>query len=561
MAKYTSDTNLIRGAAAVGQSMMPTDLSGLDKITKAGTDMMDKASKDVEAEIKKRDELKKKFDDSSEAVLLRSGALGGKLYDATVEKVKKLRLSYIDGIVNKDEKQKMNALVALNNHSIFIQDHKQTNVDIADLRTKGKLSSYYEKNARGREKTSIMTQIQDQTYVDVTTDETTGEEVFHVRGLDKETGELNDEIIKVSNKQYKKMASTLRNYTTGNQYINTLNAVKKDEAFSDDMFRQGIRQGLPKTKEEWDAAAYDDISGTNLQDMLNDSGTLDQEILMSIDPKVWDLDNDPKTLNKEEKAAFIDAVVNTENDFFNLGVSNQILEDQLTNAGRASHEKHWLDINNKKQEILDRQVNANKSKGLHLPHGYMEHPQIEAEYNYLGSGNEGDIFQFKYNERDLTVTRQKDGAWKYNDGTETGVIFTPNQIKGARGLHHLENFAEPAGGYTTPRTKEEIEAAEIEAKNKIPLPNRDITSEEYLESDEQAIADKLKETYQAYGDFKFEYSRRDLLRMIAPDGTVGTVKLNRRGGGNNKESQNKIRDFIYKNSKEKANTEFNSTTP
>lgn len=380
MAKYTSDINLIRGAAAVGQSMMPTDLSGLDKITKAGTDMMDKASKDVEAEIKERDELKKKFDDSSEAVLLRSGALGGKLYDATVEKIKKIRLSYIDGIVNKDEKQKMNALVVLNNHSIFIQDHKQTNIDIANLRTKGKLSSYYEENDEGKRKMNIMTQIQDQTYVDVTTDEKTHEEVFHVK-------DLKGEIIKVSNKEYKKMASTLRNYTTGNQYINTLNAAKKDETFSDDMFRQSVKQGLPKTNDEWDAAAYDDISGTNLKQMLNDSGTLDQEILMSIDSKAWDTDPKGKAgvLDPSEKAAFIDAVVNTENDFFKLDVSNQILEDQLTNAGRESHRLHWEKINKDKQEILNRQINA-QSNTHDTTYGYISKVRASEFVNKVKNG-------------------------------------------------------------------------------------------------------------------------------------------------------------------------------
>ena len=41
MAKVSTraDMALIKGAADVGKSMMPADLSGLDKITKAGTDM------------------------------------------------------------------------------------------------------------------------------------------------------------------------------------------------------------------------------------------------------------------------------------------------------------------------------------------------------------------------------------------------------------------------------------------------------------------------------------------------------------------------------------------
>ena len=358
MAKITSDTNLIRGAAAVGQSMMPTDLSGLDEVTKVGMDLMEK-------NIKQRKEVEKRFDDASEGVLLKSGALGGKLYESAIADTKKLRELYIDGVNTKDEKKKMDAMVGLQNLSIFVQDHKQTNVDIAKLRSKGDLSSYYEKNARGREKANIIAQIQDQAYSSVTANKE-GDKVFHVKGL-------NDEIIEVSNKEYKEMASTLRNYKTGNEYIKTLSDAKRSELFEEDIFRQGVKQGLPKTKGEWNAAAYDDISGTNLEEMLNKSGTLDQEILMSVGG--WDKNKNNK-LDKGEKAAFIDAVLNTENDFFDLGVSNQILEDQLTNAGRSSHDKHWESKNAKKEEILRRTGNSGKTT---TEQEYIKSSRLKAE--------------------------------------------------------------------------------------------------------------------------------------------------------------------------------------
>ena len=358
MAKITSDTNLIRGAAAVGQSMMPTDLSGLDEVTKVGMDLMEK-------NIKQRKEVEKKFDDASEGVLLKSGALGGKLYESAIADTKKLRELYIDGVNTKDEKKKMDAMVGLQNLSIFVQDHKQTNLDIAKLRSKGDLSSYYEKNARGREKANIIAQIQDQAYSSVTANKE-GDKVFHVKGL-------NDEIIEVSNKEYKEMASTLRNYKTGNEYIKTLSDAKRSELFEEYIFRQGVKQGLPKTKGEWNAAAYDDISGTNLEEMLNKSGTLDQEILMSVGG--WDK-NKNNELDKEEKAAFIDAVLNTENDFFDLGVSNQILEDQLTNAGRSSHDKHWESKNAKKEEILRRTGNSGKTT---TEQEYIKSSRLKAE--------------------------------------------------------------------------------------------------------------------------------------------------------------------------------------
>ena len=354
MAKITSDTNLIRGAATAYRNYdnMPGMYAGLDKVTEASMDLMEK-------NIKQRKEVEKKFDDASESVLLKSGALGGKLYESTIEKVKKLRELYIDGVNTRDEKKKMDAMVGLQNHSIFIQDHKKTNLDIADLRTKGNLSSYYEKNAKGVEKANIIAQIQDQAYSNVTTNEE-GDEVFHVKGLD-------DKIIKVSNKEYREMSSTLRNYKTGNGYLKILNTAKKDEIFSEDMFRQGVKQALPKTNNEWDAAAYDDISGTNLQDMLNSSETLDQEIISSLGQDAYKkFDTDGKSyyedkdgnkiqgLSPTEKAAFTDAVLNTENDLFDLSVSNKILEDQLTNAGRNSHGKHWNNKNTQKEEILRR---------------------------------------------------------------------------------------------------------------------------------------------------------------------------------------------------------------
>ena len=525
MAKYTSDTNLIRGAAAVGQSMMPTDLSGLDKITKAGTDMMDKASKDVEAEIKERDELKKKFDDSSEAVLLRSGALGGKLYESAIADTKKLRELYIDGVNTRDEKKKMDAMVGLQNLSIFVQDHKQTNLDIADLRSKGDLSSYYEKNAKGREKAKIITQILNQDYSSVSTNEE-GDKVFHVKGLDGKE-------IKVSSKEYREMSSTLK-------------------------------PNLPKTKNEWDAAGYDDISGTNLEEMLNSSETLDQEILMSVDPKAWDTDPEGKAgvLDPSEKAAFIDAVLNTENDFFNLGVSNQILEDQLTNAGRNSHGKHWLDINNKKQEILDRQADANKRDGRNLPYGFRTWGQMKEDYDLIQNTAVGDTYNAPTGH---IFTRQENMTYLGPDGK----TYTPNQLKRFIKIDHLGDFAEPADGYgnnedsgggggveVTPVT-EILQHGGDEAKmyNMNTMLGDKTFSELFDGSiDDDDVAEMLQTAFPN-------------LKVTAPFNVKEKIRINTREFNvKNKSDMAKLLEYlnspkIQKSISPEANTEFNSTTP
>jgi hypothetical protein len=352
MAKYTSDGNLIQGAATAYKNYdnAPGMYAGIDKVIKQG-------SKIFEEQMEKRRVVEKKFDDASEGVLMRSGALGKTLYGTATEDAKKFRELYIEGINTKDPSKKMEAMVALQNLSDFVQDHKQTNLDVAESRKNKELSSYYEDSPAGRRKAEIMTQIQDQKYSKVSENEE-GQKQFHIK-LE------NGEEVLVTNKEYKEMASTIRNYTTGNTYMTALEKARELEIFGEDQFRQTVKQKLPRDNDEFDATVYDGvIGGRNFIDMLNDSKTLDQEIISAIDPKAWDTNtkegDTAGVLDASEKANFIDAVVNTENDFFNLKTSNQILEDQLTNAGRNSHTKHWEKINKQKQEVLNRKTSGGR---------------------------------------------------------------------------------------------------------------------------------------------------------------------------------------------------------
>ena len=380
---YAPNSSLIQGAATAYRNYdnAPGMYSGLDKVVEQG-------GKIFEEQMEKRRVVEKKFDDASEGVLMRSGALGKTLYGTATEDAKKFRKLYIEGINTRDPNKKMEAMVALQNLSLFVQDHKQTNLDIAESRKNKELSSYYEDSPAGRKKAEIMTQIQDQKYSKVSENEE-GQKQFHVM--------VDGEEILVTNKEYKEMASTIRNYTTGNTYMTALEKARKLEIFGEDQFRQTVKQKLPRDNDEFDATVYDGvIGGRNFIDMLNDSKTLDQEIISAIDPKAWDADADG-VLDPEEKANFIDAVVNTENDFFNLKTSNQILEDQLTNAGRNSHTKHWEDENKKRQEILNRKTNSGRG---------------------AGSGDD-DINKFGYNNTTTKYTMQdKGGQATYVNGRD-----------------------------------------------------------------------------------------------------------------------------------------------
>jgi len=545
MAKYTSDEKLIQGAATAYKNYdnAPGMYAGLDKV-------IDQGGKIFEEQMEKRRVVEKKFDDASEGVLMRSGALGKTLYGTATEDAKKFRELYIEGINTRDPSKKMEAMVALQNLSLFVQDHKQTNLDIAKRRTDNDLSSYYEDSPAGRRKSEIMTQIQDQKYSKVSENEE-GQKQFHIK-LE------NGEEVLVTNKEYKEMASTIRNYTTGNTYMTALEKARKLEIFGEDQFRQTVKQKLPRDNDEWDATAYDDvIAGKNLVNMLNDSETLDQEIISAIDPKAWDADKDG-VLDPEEKANFIDAVTNTENDFFDLKTSNQILEDQLTNAGRNSHTTHWKKINDEKA-IKEQKALEAGNKGLNLKRGYVRYDQMAREHKLIGSGNEGDVFQFKYNGNDVTVRRQKDGRWKYNDGTKTGMLFTPNQVKQISELHHLDDYEEPEGGYVN------NDLQPLPPSSDAPTPHvEDFANNAngFNGKDTSKLSNIVIDWNEQYGKMGFSFTTKErtgtlldanrkylIVTVKAKNGKTMNIDMGRRGGKSKGNLAKKFNKFIEENKK------------
>ena len=81
---YGPNEALIRGAAAIGESKLPADMSGLDKITQAGMDF----SKEMFA---KRQEINKKLDDAAEENVSKAGGLGESMYSFAVDQTQKYK--------------------------------------------------------------------------------------------------------------------------------------------------------------------------------------------------------------------------------------------------------------------------------------------------------------------------------------------------------------------------------------------------------------------------------------------------------------------------------------
>ena len=139
MAKYTSDTNLIRGAATAYRNYdnMPGMYDGLDKVTKAGTDMMNKAVKEYEAEQKKIEEEARKEQEKADRLNDDWNTLASGIYESagsfmkdveykdTVASVKALRQEYIDAQNSKDAEKMAEVKIKFNNMNTEINAHKE----------------------------------------------------------------------------------------------------------------------------------------------------------------------------------------------------------------------------------------------------------------------------------------------------------------------------------------------------------------------------------------------------------------------------------------------------
>lgn len=529
---YNPNTALIRGAAVAYQDYdnMPGMYSGIDEVTKSGLGMVEGAVEDFEAEENKKQEIEKRWDMTSDQILLKAGALGDVLYGSTREDIVKLRKLYLEGVNEKDDKKRMQAMIGLQNHSNFIQDHKQVNLDYAKAKTDGTLSSYYTEDPEGRKEAHIIEQISGQKYNK--TSRKDGDVVFHIPAYESEDGSVKYEAMEVTSEEYNDMM-TPKNFKITAAYTSARLDSYKQENFEEDFFRQKVKNSLPKNKRDWKAAAYDDVSGKNLKEMLRTSETLDQEIINAVNANAWDGKNGgikDGVLQKEEKEAFIDAVTNTENDFWNLENSNQILEDQLVNAGRNSHASYWRD------------KNKNKKDGLQLSYGYQTWAQMQDTYDKIKQASPGDVLSY----RGTIFEPQADGTFRQRGG-DNKEVFSKQYLRNLFELGHLPAFETiEVESDPPPNVVEE----ESKGDSSIPMPkDRGLTSVSFDDPEgESQIIGELETLYAPYGDFKFEKSMGNLL-ITSPTGETISVNMDRKFRSSGAET--KIQKFISKHAKQK----------
>ena len=428
---YSPNTALIQGAAAAYRNYDNAAgmYAGLEQATQAGVDTFKSV---MEEKAKKAEEItrvNKLFDDAADQVLLNSGALGQTLYDSTYDELVKAKKVYLEGVNTKDDKKRIEGLKYIQNHSAWVQSHKEYITELANDKIEGNLSSYM--SERDKE---IQGLIMKGDYKTTSRDEETDEVVFHVNLK-------NGEKVKVTDSQFKDMAAE-RDFKFSNSYVKVSNDVLSSEDFNADLVGQTLIQNMPNSKKGMGIIMSDGILGEqgdqrNLKTMLEKSmadGTLESEILSAIGFDISKFDKEKDGLSDVEKANFIDAVVNTENPLFDVKTSQSIMKEQLILAAKNKHQKHWEKKNDEKRRKEDLIKNKDKDKGRTLPYGFRTWSQMKEDYDLIQNTAVGD----NYNAPTGHIFVRKEGG---NYLGPDGKTYSPNQVKRFLKLDHLSDYA------------------------------------------------------------------------------------------------------------------------
>jgi hypothetical protein len=418
--------------------------TGLQQLAESSATIVKQSIDKKSKEIEEKNQTIKLFDNAADEVLLKSGALGQTLYDSTYDELVEAKKTYLQGIEEKDDKKRIEGLKYIQNHSAWVQEHKQFNLQLADDIKKGRLSDAHNNDEKGLDETHNMTQIMNGNYSRTSRNDQ-GDVVFHIK--DRQGNEK-----KISSTEYKDM-SIFKNFEVGTAYIKGRDALLNQEIFNGEALGQALLQAMPSDKKGFRAVIHDDILGRrggkqNLRSMLETSTTLDEEIINALGQQGFiAIAGEDGKLDAAEKKAFIDAIVDVDNNNFDLDVSKRIMVEQLTNAAKNDHGDHWTEKNRKEQEKLEKYNQQQNPTGTNsTSYGWRNWGTMKNEYDFIGAGKEGDITTVKWNGNTISITRQKDGAWKYigNDGQGNAkeYIWTRNQVKQMKELYHLNDYIE-----------------------------------------------------------------------------------------------------------------------
>jgi len=369
MAKYTSDTNLIRGAAAAYKdwSNMPGMYEGLDKLSAAG-------KKAVDDGIKERNDTIDKINNAAEEALVRGGGLGKNHYDYSFDLVNKFKRDYWEGVKSKDEKKKMDALMLLNNHVEEVADLKALNADYSKLHVDGDLTSAMNEEkyetSRGvyTSRNKVLTNMLNNNYTVSQNKE--GQRVY--------TMDIDGTKHSITKYQYERLTG-LKNYEFGNTFDKQVQRGYQSPITNLESFESNILKSLPDDEFGMEGIIADGLRGEHLEGLVRKYITPNM-VAQKAFGKIFDTDKSGLSdnyisdnyISDDEYENFIDAILNfsgpNKNDFGDVGNTKKIIAEVAALHGKELNDLHWAAKRRSRQQISTTPGDENPfGKGMVVP--------------------------------------------------------------------------------------------------------------------------------------------------------------------------------------------------
>ena len=366
MAKYTSDTNLIKGAATAYRNYDNAAgmYSGLDKVTQAGMGVVDEAVKGYEAEQEKLEKEAKEAQAKADKLNDNWNTLASGVYESagsfmkdveykdTVASVKALRQEYIDAQNSKDAEKMAEVKIKFNNMNAEISAHKE-------FRAKLTHPEYGMSDFVTGDNREYMNGFINEDYVIGRNDKK--EKTYTVNGVTKTMEQINKMVDVKNMKPYADYGKLVNDYSTSKTKGNKNNLLLS------------IRNGIVPDQENPLRAFLNDKgfgNGQTFSDLLKTD--VNRASIEKVLLKIGGFDNEEDSkgvISKSEYDNFINAIVNPDNEFWKNNGGASAWKDQsrtiATELLANGAENAW-DTNpaNKPDPVVTDETKTDKNLGI-----------------------------------------------------------------------------------------------------------------------------------------------------------------------------------------------------
>ena len=513
MAKYTSDANLIRGAATAYRNYdnVAGVYAGLDKVTQAGMGVVDEAVKGYEAEQEKLEkeakeaqakavELNDNWNTLASGVYESAGSFMKDVeYKDTVASVKALRQEYIDAQNSKDAEKMAEVKIKFNNMNAEISAHKE-------FRAKLTHPEYGMSDFVTGDNREYMNGFIGEEYVVGRNDK--GEKTYTVNGVTKTMEEINKMAGVKDNVPYGKYGKLVNDYSTSKTKGNKNNLLL------------AIRNGIVPDQENPLRAFLNDKgfgNGQTFSDLLKtdvNRASIEKEIMNTA------FNGDGGGISDPEYKNFINAIVNPDNEFWkNNGgasawkdqsrtIATELLANGAENAWDTNPDnkpdpivtdlnKDGLRNNGWGSEYLDTQGDGSEYTSARVPWNVMD----TARKSLLSFEDFGGAhYDYKY--EDVGDGKMQ---WKAYDGDKFIKDLTMKKIAKIEGL--LKPNEKDWSRFNEKRVQEKAENVEA---NTASIPGG-FTLASLQTNSLSEITRSLQNTFDA--DFKENYNIENVMEM------------------------------------------------